>query len=685
MKGYRLFSCALFLSLLFAIGCEKDDETSGFLIVETSGVTDVSANGATFNGRITDGGVKPILDHGFVWSPNQEFSIENGDRTSLGTASGKISFSHKVDYALQAGTTYYFKAYSTNEDNTVYGEAVSFVSKGGKDPIFQKLEPQEATWYEGVKIVGLNFSTIRENLKVQMNSLSASIVANDTTSITALVPPYILGDSAIITVEMNGTKFTLKQKLSLTKPVIESITPVDPFIGDVVTIHGKNFVPTAEITDVHRNTVEVNGYQYEITSSTKTEINLKLDINFSPAKVPLLSVSVYGQTDTTSLRLHAPIISTVSPLTGNLYTEIEVAGNYFHPGKSYDIAKVGESVYSADVNSSGITEAERSYLKINQSYTDYGLTRSISREREVSVTVAGRTTTASQKFLVTDPFMKIDNVVLPLFGGSAWINSYFFVLGGPAQSGYPRPPNTLNNLFYAWNADQRTWSPLANLPIATYNTYNPSVFAVNGQVYAGALLVGAGMTSSRGQKFWRYTPISNSWSSIADFPNPLTAASPYIFVVGSRVFCLLSETATDNFWEYIPSSDQWVMLNDLPFIAKWTTGFESGGTMYISFDAGSAQELWQFSPGTGLWAKKKNSPTQFGSSVSGFELNNAGYVAFGDGLAKYDLSGDTWQIFPNTRPYNAGPVRNSAANVNGTVMGFGSFGIIAFDPAYEQY
>lgn len=87
-------------------------------VLTTKAITDISAMGAVSGGNITTAGGGTISGRGICWSESPNPTIANEKTTSTATAS---SFSAAIAKATP-GTTYYLKAYATNEVGTGYGD-----------------------------------------------------------------------------------------------------------------------------------------------------------------------------------------------------------------------------------------------------------------------------------------------------------------------------------------------------------------------------------------------------------------------------------------------------------------------------------------------------------------------------------------------------------------------------------
>ncbi len=93
-------------------------------VLTTKAITEISAMGCVSGGNISSAGGGTISARGICWSDSPNPTIANEKTTSSATAS---SFSAAIAKA-SPGTTYYLKAYATNEVGTGYGEQKTFTT-----------------------------------------------------------------------------------------------------------------------------------------------------------------------------------------------------------------------------------------------------------------------------------------------------------------------------------------------------------------------------------------------------------------------------------------------------------------------------------------------------------------------------------------------------------------------------
>ena len=120
-KGLTFFASISILSAaIFFQGCKKPTVPE----LTTAAISEIGLNSAKAGGTIiTDGGAD-ITKKGVCWGTSAEPTIA-GSRTSDGT--GSDSFVSDI-VGLEEGTTYYVRAYATNEAGTAYGNELTFTT-----------------------------------------------------------------------------------------------------------------------------------------------------------------------------------------------------------------------------------------------------------------------------------------------------------------------------------------------------------------------------------------------------------------------------------------------------------------------------------------------------------------------------------------------------------------------------
>ena len=120
----------LFSLLVFIYGC-KDvvPDAREFPIILTNSPTNVDETGATFQGELITEGKQPATTYGFVWGIKDQM-VESANKIVLDRNPSSNSFSIRIDHALAKDVEYKIRAFAISGSVTVYGNTISFISKG---------------------------------------------------------------------------------------------------------------------------------------------------------------------------------------------------------------------------------------------------------------------------------------------------------------------------------------------------------------------------------------------------------------------------------------------------------------------------------------------------------------------------------------------------------------------------
>lgn len=127
MKYKESFALIAVCLSSFFIGCSEENKAQGDVVlprVMTVEPIEVKATSVETAGHIMSDGHGMITDRGICWSTSQNPTID-GDKKQCGT--GKGTFECPIT-TLAPGTTYYLKAFATNEAGTAYGEEFSITT-----------------------------------------------------------------------------------------------------------------------------------------------------------------------------------------------------------------------------------------------------------------------------------------------------------------------------------------------------------------------------------------------------------------------------------------------------------------------------------------------------------------------------------------------------------------------------
>lgn len=120
----KIFLLALLIFTIALVSCSKDEQKSTPEL-STSAITNITLNTAISGGNITFDGGDPIISRGIVWSTSHNPTIALTTKTIDGS-----NFSTFISNLsnLTPNTTYYVRAYATNNIGTSYGNELSFTT-----------------------------------------------------------------------------------------------------------------------------------------------------------------------------------------------------------------------------------------------------------------------------------------------------------------------------------------------------------------------------------------------------------------------------------------------------------------------------------------------------------------------------------------------------------------------------
>jgi len=120
-KLVQLIGFCLFILTNLLSSCKKEEVPT----LTTTDITNITGTSAISGGNIINEGTSTVLTRGVCWSTNTKPTVEDS-KTTDGAGAG--SYSSSIT-GLTGLTTYYVRAYATNETGTGYGMTLSFTTK----------------------------------------------------------------------------------------------------------------------------------------------------------------------------------------------------------------------------------------------------------------------------------------------------------------------------------------------------------------------------------------------------------------------------------------------------------------------------------------------------------------------------------------------------------------------------
>ena len=134
-KVHLILFCVTIGLILFTTGVAADTPS-----ISTASFDGVTVSSCTLYGNLLKNGGHDVTDVGFLYgtsASNLGYTVSEGYRGhSYGRYSSTIN-------GLEAGTTYYYRAYAVNEQGTSYGPVMSFTTSPGRPGAFNISAPYQ--------------------------------------------------------------------------------------------------------------------------------------------------------------------------------------------------------------------------------------------------------------------------------------------------------------------------------------------------------------------------------------------------------------------------------------------------------------------------------------------------------------------------------------------------------------
>jgi len=212
--------------------------------VTTNDATNIQTTTATLNASFTQGS-KPITARGFNYGTTSGSYTEHISGTVSGT-----NFSANIT-GLTAYTTYYYKAYVTTADGTVYGDEISFttlavpptVTTEDATSVQTTTATLNASFTQGSKPItarGFNYGTTSGSYTLSADgAVSGSTFSANITGLTANTTYYY---KAYVTTDdgtVYGNEKSFKTNLGAIVIAANESKPIaNNYVGDIVIHHG---------------------------------------------------------------------------------------------------------------------------------------------------------------------------------------------------------------------------------------------------------------------------------------------------------------------------------------------------------------------------------------------------------------------------------------------------------------
>lgn len=239
-------------------------------------------------------------------------------------------------------------------------------------------------------------------------------------------------------------------------------------------------------------------------------------------------------------------------------------------------------------------------------------------------------------------WVKRDSVNGPARGASASfeLNGEAFLVGGLDVEAFKRK-------MYSYDLDQDDWDNELSLGgEAGSGLERASAVGFSGGGY-GFVALGVG-TSSPLKDTWRYDPVSDSWTQVADFMGSGRSGA-VAFVIDDIAYVGTGQDGAGlkaDFYSYTIGTNTWQALSNFAGGArKEAVGFTMGGKGYVGTGRGALSyqsDFWEYNPLTDTWTEKAELPGAARIGAVGCGVFPKAYIMLGEDNA-FNYRSDVWE------------------------------------------
>lgn len=246
------------------------------------------------------------------------------------------------------------------------------------------------------------------------------------------------------------------------------------------------------------------------------------------------------------------------------------------------------------------------------------------------------------------------------FPGKARINAIAEVVNGKPYTGLGYDPTKGWNIsgylkdFWRYNHSTNQWDSVTSFPGNATNkcvsfVFEDEIYVMHG--FESHLIASSGFSAA----CWKYTPESDTWTQLKDFPG-YRRASAVAVTDGKRVFAGTGYATWNemDWWEYFPDTDTWIKRKTMPDNGRCNaTAFCINGRFFVyggryfsgNYTAGHLKnELMEYDAEKDAWYNRGTISTARENAIS-FVLGNKAFIGLGETISG-DIYSDLWSVNP---------------------------------------
>jgi N-acetylneuraminic acid mutarotase len=228
----------------------------------------------------------------------------------------------------------------------------------------------------------------------------------------------------------------------------------------------------------------------------------------------------------------------------------------------------------------------------------------------------------------------------------SWGESSAASLGTNAYIGFGIDSGGLCQHFYEYNSISNNWTPKADYPAP--ETRSPFIAGGAGEIIAGC---GVDALLTITDDVWKYTPSTDSWSQVADFPHPAFSLQAESY--NDEIYVPFPDTlsGTTELYKYNLVTNTWTQLSSCPQYMYYYASFSITGNIFVGMGMNLIPfpyntNFWKYNIVSDSWQQVTSFPGTTNSGYLSFSVNNFGYIAFGETFGV--PSPDVYQYIPDS-------------------------------------
>jgi hypothetical protein len=277
-----------------------------------------------------------LEEHGVYWYKN---SGSKG-KINLGSLQ-KNQFSADISQGLLKDSIYKTYPFIKFQNKYFYGDTITFKSLFTSMVKIDKVFPLKGFINDTINIEGKNFCTEDFRNTIMFGSFSQlNIISESDTLIKAIIPSNLKESELSLSLITCNTTTQTEDKFTINEPLLDSISSGEKFIGDVLTIYGKNI--HTSISEVWLENIKTElVYNNNSVDSVSIKIPKKLSVGKVALKMKVIDriIEKLNYFETTT-----PYIESLLPQSVGFLDTLTIKGNYFLQKNSNLKVYVGNSL-----------------------------------------------------------------------------------------------------------------------------------------------------------------------------------------------------------------------------------------------------------------------------------------------------------------------------------------------------